>query len=241
MIQDRCRECGLRRSGFFCSLPKNELQDFESIKITKTYPKRGTLFFEGQPARGVHMLCQGKVKLSTCSPDGKMIILGIAEAGDVLGLSAAVNGLDYETTAEAMEPCQVNYVKTSDILNFLLAHPQAALNAVRQLSKNYRTAFQQICSLGLSESVPEKLAQLILGWSGNCNGNSGAVSVRNFFTHEQMAEMIGASRETVTRALKTFREQELISVKGSELLIHDCVRLKALAKRNGRKRAETNL
>ena len=84
-----------------------------------------------------------------------------------------------------------------------------------------------MCSLGLSDSVTDKLAKLFLGWTGNGTGLHGRVSVLNFFTHEEMAEMIGASRETVTRALKYFRENDLITLKGSKLVIHDRDRLQA--------------
>ena len=226
-IQDKCQECELHSRGFFCQLSAPELQGFESIKITKAYPKGTMLFIEGQPSNGVFMLCQGRVKLSTCSREGKIIITEIAGAGDVLGISAAINGAEYETTAEVLELCQVNYVKTSDMLRFLQSNPEACLNAARQLSRNYQTAYRQICSLGLSDSVADKLAKLFLGWSGNGTGVDGSVSLKNFFTHEEMAEMIGASRETVTRALKYFRENDLITLKGSDLVIHDRQRLKA--------------
>jgi len=226
-IQDRCQGCDLHGEGFFCQLSGEDLRTFESIKVTKVYPKGAMLFVEGQPTDGVYMLCQGKVKLSTCSQDGKVIILEIAEAGDILGLSAAVNGDDHETTAEILELSQINYVKTSDLLRFLKTNPEACLNAARQLSRNYQTAYRQVCSLGLSDSVADKLAKLFLGWSGTGIAVNGSVRLKNFFTHEEMAEMIGASRETVTRALRYFREHDLITLKGSDLLIHDRQRLKA--------------
>jgi len=237
-IQDKCQECGLRGSGFFCQLPSEDLEGFESIKVTKAYPKGTTLFFEGQAATGVYMLCQGKVKLSTCSQVGKIIILEIAEPGDILGLSAAVNGTDHETTAEVLELCQVNYIKTPDLLEFLQSNAEACLNAARQLSRNYQTAYRQICALGLSDSVADKLAKLFLGWSGNGSGGDNDVHLKNFFTHEEMAEMIGASRETVTRALKYFREQELVTLRGSDLIIHDRERLKAVIGTRTSKRSE---
>ena len=226
-IQDKCQTCGLRREGFFCQLADTGLRGFESLKVTKAYPKGTMLFVEGQPSNGVYMLCKGKVKLSTCSEDGKMIILEIADAGAVLGLSAAVNGSDYETTAEVVESCQVNYVKTSDLLRLLKSNPEACLNAARQLSRNYQTAYRQVCSLGMSFSATDKLAKLFLDWTGNGSGVDGRVHLKNSFTHEEMAEMIGTSRETVTRALKYFRQQDLITLKGSNLVIHDRQRLKA--------------
>jgi len=225
-IQNRCQDCDLRRPGFFCQLNAKELEIFESLKVTKAYPKGAKLFVEGQAARGVFMLCQGRVKLSTCSREGKVIIIEIAAAGDVLGLSAAISGTEHETTAEVLEPCQVNFVETGDLLWMLAKYPTASLNAARQLSRNYSTAHQQICSLGLSGSVTDKLAKLFLDWSGNGNGTNGMVKLTNSFTHEQIAEMIGTSRETVTRAIRSFREQDLIIMKGSDLVILDRQRLK---------------
>ena len=231
-IKDRCKDCDLRGNGFFCELSAVDLQRFEQIKITRAYPKGTMLFVEGQPSKGVYMLCQGRVKLSTCSKEGKVIILEIAVPGDVLGLSAAVNGIDYETTAEVLELCQVNFVTTTDLLRFLKNNAEACLNAARQLSRNYQTAYRQICSLGLSDSVVDKLARLFLDWSRNGNGHgngqgNGSVHLKNFFTHEDIAEMIGVSRETVTRALKYFRQCDLITLKGSNLVIHDRQKLKA--------------
>lgn len=226
-IQHQCENCGLQPSSSFCQLPTPELKSFESIKVTKAYPKGANLFIEGQPTHGVYILCQGRVKLSTCSRGGKIMILGIAEPGDVLGLSSALTGMEYETTAEVLELCQVNFVSTPDLLKFLKNNPQACLNAAKQLGRNYHTAYQQICSLGLSDSAADKLGKLFLNWTGNGTGGDGRVRIKNYFTHEEIAEMIGASRETVTRALRHFRECDLVTLKGSDLVIHDRRRLRA--------------
>lgn len=234
-IQQKCQSCGLTNTDYFCDLSTTDLKQIESIKVTKAYPKDSILYFEGQASKGVYLLCQGRVKLSTSSPDGKIIILGIAEAGEILGLSAAINGLEYETTAETLELCQVNYVPTNDFVHFLQNNPAACLSAARQLSRNYHTAFRQVCALGLSESVADKLAKLFLNWSQNSIGvnSNSAVHLKNFFTHEEIAEMIGTSRETVTRVLRHFRENEILTLKGSNLVIHDRQRLKSVVGTRG--------
>ena len=232
-IQHKCSNCRMPQSGFFCNLKESTIQNLEALKISNLYPRGSVLFMEGQISQGVYILCQGKVKLSTCSRDGKVIILLIAEPGEVLGLSAVISGSPYEVTAEIIEPCQISFIRTSDFLRILQHNPDACLNAVRQLSQNYQTAHEQICSLGLSNSVSDKLAKLFLGWC-NTNGNSsyngsGTVHLKIRYTHEEIAEMIGTSRETVSRLLKTFRERKLISLKGSDLIIHDRRRLETIA------------
>lgn len=226
-IQHKCADCELRSESFFCNLHQSNLQIFESLKITNTYPKGSTIFMQGQISNGIYMLCQGRVKLSTCSREGKVIILHIAEAGEILGLSAAVSDFVHVATAEVLEPCQVNFVRNKDFLRFIEQNPEACLSAVKQLSQNYHTACLQITSLGLSCSVADKLAKLFLGWcSGNGNGN-GSVRLKITYTHEELAEMIGTSRETVSRILKDFRDRKLISRRGFELIIHDKAKLEA--------------
>jgi len=233
-IQHKCADCSVTAEGFFCDLQESTLQNLESLKISNVYPRGSVLFIEGQPSNGVYILCQGRVKLSTCSREGKVIILQIAEPGEVLGLSAVVSDSVYEATAEVVEPCQVNFVRKTDFLRFLQQNADACLSAVRQLSHNYQTAHLQICSLGLSSSVADKLAKLFLGWcNANGNGNhhengNGTVRLKISYTHEEIAEMIGTSRETVSRLLKTFRERKLITLKGSDLIIHDKKRLEMI-------------
>ena len=216
-------------SGFFCSLQPDTLENLEALRISNLYPRGSLLFVEGQTAQGVYILCSGKVKLSTCSRDGKIIILQIAEAGEVLGLSAVVSGSLYEATAEVIESCQISFVRRGDFLRLLRHNTDACLSAAQQLSRNYLTAHGQICSLGLSSSVADKLAKLFLGWCASNGSGNGSVHLKIHYTHEEIAEMIGTSRETVSRLLKNFRERKLVSLKGSDLIIHDRRRLESIA------------
>ena len=230
-IQHTCGDCGLRSENFFCQLPERELARFEALKVTKAYPKGTLLFIEGQRPAGIYMLCQGQVKLSTCSSDGKIIILGIAGPGDVLGLSAVVADVECEVTAEVLEICQVNFVPKDAFVSLIKQDPAICLSAVRQLGSSYQTAHKMICSLGLSESVFVKLGKLLLSWgppssNGNGNGN-GHASVHVPFTHEEIAEMIGTTRETVTRSLRLMRERGLVTLRASEMVIHDQDALRA--------------
>jgi len=239
-LKEKCQFCDLRSEDFFCKLPPDDLQRFEAIKVTRSYEKGSILFLEGQPCSGVYMLCHGRIKLSTGSQTGKIIILEIAGPGDIVGLSSAFNATDHDCTAEVLEPCQVNYIQTADLIRFVRRNPEAGLRAIRQLSRNYQTAYRQICSLGLSDSVFDKLAKLFLAWSSNGAAN-GQVRLKNLFTHEEMAEMIGSSRETVTRALRCFREHGLVTLKGPDLVIHDTRRLRSVIGSRGWVRADIEM
>lgn len=221
IIQNKCLNCTLRNKNSFCNLKEENLKILDSFKITNAYPKGSTLYMQGQNTNGVYILCQGRVKLSTCSKDGKVIILHIAEAGEVLGLSSAVSSTPHLATAEVLESCQVNFIKKEDFLNFLRQNSEAALSVVKQLGQNYQNAYFQICSLGLSNSVADRLAALFLTWCKSGYESQERVHLKISYTHEEIAQMIGTSRETVTRLLKDFKERNLIMLKGSDLIIHN--------------------
>ena len=225
--RERCTECSNRGEHYFCSLPDGALAAFHAAAVPHMYSKGTTLYVEGQPANGVYVICSGRVKVSTYSAEGKAIILRVGEAGEVLGLSACISDHDYEATAEVLEPCQVHYVRRRDFLDLVRNHGEAAFNAIRELSRDYHKAHMQICSLGLSASVGDKLAKLFLEWCDRYGNGSPAVSIPMSYTHEEIAEMIGTSRETVTRLLKDFRSRHLIDLQRSKLVIPDRRRLEA--------------
>src|SRR5688572_29874057 len=132
-----CDGCGPRSDGYFCNLPPEAFAVLQSIRVSHAYPRGSTLFMEGQPANGVFLLCEGHVKLSTYSEDGKAIILRISEPGEILGVSSVISGKAHEATGQVTEYCRVSFIKRSDFLSFVQTSHDAALNALRQLSSNY--------------------------------------------------------------------------------------------------------
>ncbi len=220
LVED-CRNCTLRSEGFFCSLSTAALKAFDAIKYTSAYPEGAVLFVEGQPPRGIFMLCKGRVKLSMTSSEGKALILRIVAPGDVLGLNATISNKPYKATAEALEPCQINFVRREDFLRFMREHGEASIRSAQQLSNSYDAACEQIRSLGLSHSAPQKLAKLLLGWSGRGQETKQGIRVKVTLTHEEIGQVIGTSRETVTRTLGEFKSKQLATLQGSTLVIQN--------------------
>jgi CRP/FNR family transcriptional regulator, cyclic AMP receptor protein len=218
-ITENCLLCKLRHSGFFCDLPKGSLEELEKVKYASAYPQGAVLFVEGQAPRGVYIVCSGRVKLSTTSREGKTLILRIAQAGEVLGLHATVSGKPYELTGETLQPCQLDFIRRDDFLRFLQHHGDACLNAAEHLSQNCQNAYELIRSLGLSHSVGEKLARLLLEWASDGEQTKDGIRIKISLTHEEIAQLIGTSRETVTRVLSEFREKKFAHLHGSTLMI----------------------
>jgi CRP/FNR family transcriptional regulator len=227
-IIESCLSCPHREDRLFCNLPSGAVERLAAITSASAYPKGATLFVEGQSPRGVFILCSGRVKLSTSSADGRTLILRIAEAGEVLGLPATVTGKPYELTAEVLEPTQANFVSRQDFLVFLREHGEAALRVAQQLGETYHSAIAEMRSIGLSHSAGEKLARFLLDLAPGQDGQTGVVKVTLTLTHEEIAQMIGASRETVTRLFSDFKKKQFLQVKGSTLIIKDRAGLQSL-------------
>jgi CRP/FNR family transcriptional regulator, cyclic AMP receptor protein len=232
-IVESCLTCKLRADRIFCDLPANALQNFENIKYTTAFPQGAVLFVEGQMPRGIFVLCKGTVKLSINSPSGRTMIVKLAEPGEVLGLSATISGKPYEVTAETIDPCQVNFVKRDDFLHFLKDDVEACFKVAEQLSEKYHNACNEVRSLGLSHSAAEKLAKLLLEWSSK-NGEAAKAEprVKLRLTHEEIAQMIGTSRETVTRLFAEMKRRQIVESKGSTLVIHNTAALREIANHN---------
>jgi CRP/FNR family transcriptional regulator, cyclic AMP receptor protein len=227
-IIESCLTCKTRTERPFCDLSGVALQAFDTIKYATAYPKGSVLFVEGQAPRGIFVLCMGRVKLSICASDGKTLIVKVVEPGDVLGLSATVSGQPYELTAETIDPCQVNFVKRDDFLRFVKVHPDACFKVAEQLSSKYHTACHELRSLGLSHSAGEKLAKLLLEWSST-NEGTAKPRMKLVCTHDEIGQMIGTSRETVTRLFMDFKKRRLVEGNGSTLVIHNVAALKLIA------------
>ena len=133
-ITDSCLACRFRKHGFFCSLPPDLLKPVNAASHQTTLPSGAVLYLEGQTPRGVFMLCAGRVKLSTTSREGRILILRIAEAGEILGLSAVVSGRPHEITAETTASSLVNFIKREAMLKLMEESGELGLRSAQALS-----------------------------------------------------------------------------------------------------------
>lgn len=227
-IIESCITCPHREYHLFCNLSPPGVQRLATITSASSYPKGATLFVEGQAGRGVFILCAGRVKLYTTSIDGKTLIARLSEPGEILGLPSTVTGMAYELTAEVVEPSQANFISANDFLNFLRENGEVALRVAQQLGQTYHTALAEMRTIGLSHSAEEKMARFVLDLTANQKEEKGAIKAKLTLTHEEIAQMIGTSRETVTRVLSIFRKKNLVVVKGSTLTLKDRAGLERL-------------
>jgi CRP/FNR family transcriptional regulator, cyclic AMP receptor protein len=229
-VHEDCAACTVRGNGMICDLAPETLEVLDKIKFTGIYPKGSMLFVEGEQPRGVFFLCSGRVKLTTSSSEGKTLIVKIADVGEVLGASATILDKPYEVSAETIEPSQLNFIKRDDFVRLLGSHSDVCMHVAKQLSEKYQSAQRDLRSLGLSQTTSVKLARLLVEWAGNRGeATPKGTRITLLLTHEEAAQMIGTTRETVTRILSSFRKREIIEIKGSSLFILNRKQLEEIA------------
>ena len=225
---DDCLNCTLRQAGDFCHFSEPLMSQFNLLGYLTLYPANATLLKEGQIPRGVYIVCSGRTKLSIEARDGKTVILKITGDREVLGLSAIVSGRPSPLTITTVGFCQIKFIEQDSFMRLLKSDNRTAVACAVLLAREVAGTFGDVHELLLARSSTEKLARLLLSWVA-LEPHNRDLRVDSEFTHEEMAQMIGSSRETVTRLLSDMRRKELIRIEGSTLVIPNRVALQAIA------------
>jgi CRP/FNR family transcriptional regulator, cyclic AMP receptor protein len=232
------RGCTPCRGCFYSQFAPAESKEFDALKTVSTYPAATVLYLEEQKTKGIYVLCEGEVKLSVSSHNGKTLLLRIARSGEVLGLLSALTGDSYEATAQTLRPCRLAFVSSSDFQQFVVRHPNLFQFIANQLGSQYRKTCDQLCAVGLGGSMLEKVAHFLLTWSASQGVHEDGVQFTLSLNHEQIGECVGATRESVSRALSEFRIRGLIEHRGAIFVIHNRGALAAVRNRAVRRKDE---
>jgi len=213
-----------------CASPFSELRGLDRIKVSKYYPRGSVLFVEGELARGVYLLREGRDKVSISSPEGKTLVLRIADTGELLGMNGTLIGGGYLATVETLERCRIDFISRDDFMQLLERDQGSYVGVAQCLSRQLTGLVEHTRMLVLSQSVSEKVARLLLQWCKQ-HGKRTARGIRitRVLTHEEMAQMISTSRETVTRVLNSFKRKQLLRAENGSWFILNPVALKTLA------------
>ncbi|MGA2003066.1 MAG: Crp/Fnr family transcriptional regulator [Terriglobales bacterium] len=223
-----CQTCTFHQSNDFCHLPKVPMGRLTAMGHISLYPGDATLLKEGQIPRGIYIVCAGRAKLSVEAHDGKTIILKVTSGRELLGLSAVVSGRPAPVTVTTLGFCQIKFVERQSFLSLLESDNQLAVSSAKLLAREVVASFSDVHELLLARSSTEKLARLLLSWTATESRNQ-EIRVPSEFTHEEIAQMIGSSRETVTRLMSDMKRKELIRMEGSTLVIPNRVALQAIS------------
>lgn len=202
---------------------------FEDIRLTSIYPRGTVLFAECQPADGIYLLCSGRVKISISSAVGKKTILRIQQAGSLLGVNSVFKDVPYDVTVETLERCRIDFVSRSNFMKLLDRSEAARVGVAHTLSNELSDLVEHMRSLFLSQSASERLVRLLLKWCDEQGAlEPKSVRLNPALTHEEIGQLIGVTRETVTRLFAELKRKRIVSFADNAIFVRDPNRLESL-------------
>ena len=214
-----------------CDSPISQVRGLDDLKVSKYYPRGSVLFVEGQRTRGVYVLCEGRAKVSISSAEGKILLLRIAQAGDLLGVNSVLKGLPYEATVETLERCRIDFVSHVDFIKLLDKSKTARVGVSQALGSELSDVVERARSLLLSQSSAEKLARLLLKWCDDLGKPTPqGIRLNHGLTQEEIAQMICTSRETVSRLLTGLKRKQIVRLNGTGIFVRNRAALELVAR-----------
>lgn len=230
----------LRRIPLFAGLPAEQRAHLAGAAHERRYPKGALVFSAGEPGEAVYVVLDGRVKVYRLSPDGHEQLMGLFGPHEPFGLVAALDRSPYPATAETTEESRLLALRTSELQGLMAANPPAFAALLREVGQRLRRAQGRVHSLS-ALSVHQRIAEFLLEQArsrsdgpgrpgGDPDDVAGAVRIRLTLTHQELGSYIGASRETVTRALADLRRKEALRVLEGDALLLFPDRLQAILK-----------
>ena len=214
---------------FPARLNEHYLAKLKASNLGTLFSKGAILFREGEKPTGVYVVLEGRAKASVNSPQGKTLVLGFFGPGTILGLAAAILGRTHAATAEVMKPTKVLFVPRKELVGEIKNDATAARQAAELVSEICYFILGKMKAVALAQSAGQKLARCLLGSLARDTGSGDETPPKLDLSQETIAQMIGLSRETVTRLLSRLRKRRILDWKRSELVIRDRNALEKLA------------
>lgn len=214
----------------FASMSSQELAQLAEIIEVRHYHKGDILFWEGEPAQGLHYIKNGAVQMSKTNYEGKQAILQIFGSGEVLAEAVLFADAPYPATAEAVDECTVYFLGTGAMQELMLQHPRIALFIIKVLSRRLRTAQDKLKAWAFA-GAESRIAKLLLELaSGHGVQQDEGLALELELPHARIAALAGLTRETVSRVLSVWRTDGIIEAKNRKLLLKDINKLKQYIK-----------
>lgn len=212
----------------FSELPPATLEKIESIGTRKSYKKNDVILMEEESGTALFVIVTGKVKVARSSSDGREVILSILSDSDFFGEMAILDGLTRSATVTSIEETELFLLQRNDFMNLLHEHPEISVSLLYEMTKRLRAADMKIKALSLKDAEG-KVATVILQLADEIGKiKQGKVEIDKLPLQQDLANMAGTSRETISRTLHSFAKKGLIELEGSKLKILDYEKFKGM-------------
>jgi CRP/FNR family transcriptional regulator/CRP/FNR family cyclic AMP-dependent transcriptional regulator len=209
----------LRQVALFAGLQDDQLQALAKVTLTRTYPKESFIILADEEGDALFLIAKGQVKVSLVSEDGREVILSLLGPGAVFGELSLLDGKPRSANVVTTEDTELVMLRRSDFLQLLHRVPQIAISLLAELAARLRKTDRKIEGLALLD-VTSRISETLLQLASEQGSDTPqGVSLRSRPTHQQMANMSGTTRETVSRVLKRLETQGYIACKGRSITI----------------------
>ena len=204
----------------FGSLNSEDVKTLAKMGEKRQWRKGSQIISEGDEGDAIYLVLSGKVKVVLYGEEGREIVLSIMKEGDIFGEMALFDGEPRSANVEAIEDAECFVIRGDNLLKYIKNHPAVALNFLSHLSRRLREADRKIGGLALLD-VCGRIAHTLLGIANAENGmqDKGVVTIERL-THEEIAAMIGSSREVVSRALKKMAQEGYVKIEKERFTLY---------------------
>jgi len=218
----------LKKINLFKSMSQEEMMQLAQKVVEKSFRKKETIYLPGQPGNHVYLLKKGVVKISKITNDGRELTLALLKPGEIFGELEAMGEGNRDGQAEAHSDVLICALNKNDLMNMLKMKPDLGIRLSKLIGFRRHTIENRLENL-VFRAIPEKLAALLLELSEQFGEESlEGIKINLSLTHQDLANLIGATRPTVSETLIDFKNKGLIDVKGKSILIPNPARLKAI-------------
>ncbi|MCX6168204.1 MAG: Crp/Fnr family transcriptional regulator [Ignavibacteriales bacterium] len=212
----------------FSELPDEALDKIEKTGSRKNFKKNEVILMEEESGTALFVIVTGKVKVARSSNDGREVILTILTESDFFGEMAILDGLTRSATVVATEDTELFMLQRNDFMNLLHEHPEISIVLLQELTRRLRAADMKIKALSLKDAEG-KVASVLLQLADEVGKiKQGKVEIDKLPLQQDLANMAGTSRETISRTLHSFAKKGLIELEGSKLRILDYEKFKGM-------------
>jgi CRP-like cAMP-binding protein len=225
MSENLSKQEYLHMVDIFRDLSHEEIEALGQRTPMKQVPP-GTIFYSpDEPTEVLFILKEGRVRLYHLSPDGRMLTIAMLEQGTVFGEMALLGQRLYNSYAEATAPCLLCLMSREDVKNHLLGDPRIAFRVAEMLGARLLTAESRLSDMAF-KPAPERVATALVQLSHERRSWHGRDTRREVHcTHEELANVVGVHRETVTKILNDFRQQNLVELRRGKIILLDMAKL----------------
>ncbi|MCC5910819.1 MAG: Crp/Fnr family transcriptional regulator [Clostridiaceae bacterium] len=217
----------LRKIPAFSKLGQTDLEKISNITIEKNFKKGNLIFMEGEPGEAFYFVKSGKIKVYKTAPDGREHIFTMLSEGDVFAEVTLFNDIPYPASTEVLEDTVVGMIKNEDLEELIIQNAEIALQIIKVFSKKLFSSQQKVKELALGDTYT-RIAKTLIDFSEDegVTTNEG-VEIKLHLSRQDLANMIGTARETVSRALSQFKKEGSIDIEGKRIIIKDMKKLKS--------------